>query len=474
MMCSDEVIHHPGDPEKVSLFLDSSVTFDSGFGCTDRITIRSDGRVWVTHRSFSMGEFDGNEGRMGFTVEPGRAFRVMRRLVDAARLSPPCSVTDTGSWRMDVDHPRGHKVFDGSICDSTYDGMMSVLLEEIPRVLEVLGHLPPEREGDPVPSVPFFHPTHGWMIGGATITDDGAQSLCEEHGIPYGPVGECSPGRRAFLFGTDVAGTAHVPGFGGLVRGLRIGDRLDLVREPGNPHDHLAIAVVDPKGERLGYIPRRVNGIPARLMDSGSGMHCEVSSVSEHDMGVLVFTDIPGRAARRHFRYCREDSPNTVLIDPFPATRGNTGLRPMPYDTVHTVLNRRFSEDDLWNLRWGHRSRTMDDSWIMVYEDGAVHIGRSRTGVCVFSITPGDGDVHDVVVNDDPEQFDHGPIDEVPSMIDDLLDRWLEPVELPVDALPLTVTGNIVLSHRTGTVSGWEVFEDGEVLIRFDPHTPYH
>lgn len=79
-----------------------------------------------------------------------------------------------------------------------------------------------------------------------------------------------------------------------------------------------------------------------------------------------------------------------------------------------------------------------------------------------------------MVVNDDPEQFDHGPIDEVPSIIDDLLDRWLEPVELPVDALPLTVTGNIALSHRTGTVSGWEVSEDGEVVIRFSGHSPYH
>ena len=50
---------------------------------------------------------------------------------------------------------------------------------------------------------------------------------------------------------------------------LKTGDRLDLRREPRNPHDANAIRV-EWRGEMLGYLPRRENTHVARQMDHGA------------------------------------------------------------------------------------------------------------------------------------------------------------------------------------------------------------
>ena len=52
---------------------------------------------------------------------------------------------------------------------------------------------------------------------------------------------------------------------------LRLGTRLELRREPSNPHDRKAVAVLF-QGNKLGYIPRYTNGRPAALMDQ----HCAI------------------------------------------------------------------------------------------------------------------------------------------------------------------------------------------------------
>ena len=47
------------------------------------------------------------------------------------------------------------------------------------------------------------------------------------------------------------------------------GQRLALRRQPENRYDALAIEVLGPEGHKLGYVPRRRNEMPARLMDAG-------------------------------------------------------------------------------------------------------------------------------------------------------------------------------------------------------------
>jgi hypothetical protein len=65
-----------------------------------------------------------------------------------------------------------------------------------------------------------------------------------------------------------------------LVPRLRAGQHLTLRREPHNPHDPRAIAVFAASGRKLGYLPRRLNEIPANLMDNGRPVVARVNEVN--------------------------------------------------------------------------------------------------------------------------------------------------------------------------------------------------
>ncbi len=49
---------------------------------------------------------------------------------------------------------------------------------------------------------------------------------------------------------------------------LQQGDRLRLVREPDNEHDHNAIAVLTIEGRKLGYVPRNDASLIAEKIDT--------------------------------------------------------------------------------------------------------------------------------------------------------------------------------------------------------------
>lgn len=67
---------------------------------------------------------------------------------------------------------------------------------------------------------------------------------------------------------THVAGAAYID-WESLYAELHAGDFLQLVREPGNPHDKFAIMVTDEPGNKMGYIPRFENKALARQLDEG-------------------------------------------------------------------------------------------------------------------------------------------------------------------------------------------------------------
>ena len=67
----------------------------------------------------------------------------------------------------------------------------------------------------------------------------------------------------------------------GLFPELRIGDRLDLVRESDNPHDPDAVRV-EWRGRRLGYVPRRENSALAWAMDRGEPVSARISTLRVH------------------------------------------------------------------------------------------------------------------------------------------------------------------------------------------------
>lgn len=62
---------------------------------------------------------------------------------------------------------------------------------------------------------------------------------------------------------------------------LRVGDALELAREPDNPHDRAAVAVTW-RGRKLGYVPRTANAALAWGMDRGERLHARISRLTEH------------------------------------------------------------------------------------------------------------------------------------------------------------------------------------------------
>ena len=62
---------------------------------------------------------------------------------------------------------------------------------------------------------------------------------------------------------------------------LRVGDRLELAREPGNAHDPNAVAVLW-RGLRLGYVPRHENAALAWGLDRGTPLRARISALAEH------------------------------------------------------------------------------------------------------------------------------------------------------------------------------------------------
>jgi len=62
---------------------------------------------------------------------------------------------------------------------------------------------------------------------------------------------------------------------------LKVGDALELAREPGNPHDANAVRVLW-RGRMLGYVPRRENAALAWGLDRGTRLRARISALAEH------------------------------------------------------------------------------------------------------------------------------------------------------------------------------------------------
>ena len=62
---------------------------------------------------------------------------------------------------------------------------------------------------------------------------------------------------------------------------LRVGDRLELIREPDNRHDSHAIRV-EWRGHKLGYVPRAENRAVAAALDGGDKLVARISRLTEH------------------------------------------------------------------------------------------------------------------------------------------------------------------------------------------------
>jgi hypothetical protein len=62
---------------------------------------------------------------------------------------------------------------------------------------------------------------------------------------------------------------------------LRIGDALELAREPDNAYDTNAVSV-SWHGRKLGYVPRRENAALAWALDRGERLQARISRLIQH------------------------------------------------------------------------------------------------------------------------------------------------------------------------------------------------
>ena len=62
---------------------------------------------------------------------------------------------------------------------------------------------------------------------------------------------------------------------------MQVGDRLDLVREPDNPHDARAVRV-EWNGHMIGYLPRAENEAVARQLDHGNRLEARIVRLTRH------------------------------------------------------------------------------------------------------------------------------------------------------------------------------------------------
>lgn len=62
---------------------------------------------------------------------------------------------------------------------------------------------------------------------------------------------------------------------------LTVGDSLELIREPHNPHDRHALRVTW-LGRKLGYLPKSQNQAAAHLIDQGRSLEARIVGLEKH------------------------------------------------------------------------------------------------------------------------------------------------------------------------------------------------
>lgn len=80
-----------------------------------------------------------------------------------------------------------------------------------------------------------------------------------------------------------------------LISKLRAGDSLLLKREPDNPYDENAIAFQNKRGEKLGYVSKKIASWMADLLDNDTNISATVESVTGgngYNRGVNILLEI--------------------------------------------------------------------------------------------------------------------------------------------------------------------------------------
>ncbi len=119
-------------------------------------------------------------------------------------------------------------------------------------------------------------------------------NMLNKHGIDM----QLPFSRDIFLMNTMINGAMHVKTIYKQASALNEGDRVTLRLEPKNKYDEKAILVLDPKGKKLGYIPRVKNEVLYHLMDAGKELFGIVKGgdigedLDENDTWIEIYIDV--------------------------------------------------------------------------------------------------------------------------------------------------------------------------------------
>ena len=86
-----------------------------------------------------------------------------------------------------------------------------------------------------------------------------------------------------FLLDIFVAGTSYIENLEEIWNHLEIDQNVIFKREPHNPYDEMAILILDEKSRKMGYVPRDMNQVLARLMDAGKLLYGKINDMQWRD-----------------------------------------------------------------------------------------------------------------------------------------------------------------------------------------------
>lgn len=98
-----------------------------------------------------------------------------------------------------------------------------------------------------------------------------SNSLSASEAVPVGSV-------RILVQSSPLAGSQYYR-LDQLQENMRVGDALELVREPDNRHDKNAVSVRW-RGQALGYLPRKENRAVAKALDDGESVRATVEKLT--------------------------------------------------------------------------------------------------------------------------------------------------------------------------------------------------
>jgi ADP-ribosylglycohydrolase len=109
------------------------------------------------------------------------------------------------------------------------------------------------------------------------------------------------------------------------------------------------------------------------------------------------------------------------------AVKADWKTEPMPDQKETFILKRRFTKNELVNLRRGNVPQEMEDKWFFFMKRNRLYAYRSWTGYLIYIIEfNSDGDDHKVTVNRYPEQYSCSSIEEDRKMLNNLLNWWTQ------------------------------------------------